>query len=85
MASRADNIASNLNLGNFAKATELRGLTFNQQWTMSDDSVYNKETSLLMALFNVTPGKKFTIRQLQGMYGPFLIKSAHFDILQESC
>ena len=24
MASRADNIASNLNLGNFAKATELR-------------------------------------------------------------
>ena len=38
-----------------------------------------------MGLFNVPPGKKFTIRQLQGTYGPFLIKSTHYDIYQESC
>ena len=27
----------------FQKATELRSLTFAQQWTMTDDSVFNSE------------------------------------------
>jgi Fe2+ transport system protein FeoA len=35
--------------------------------------------------FGVIPGKKFSIRQLQGTYGPFLIKTAHYDIYQENC
>ncbi|CAB4063974.1 unnamed protein product [Lepeophtheirus salmonis] len=70
----------------FEKAAELRSLTFSQQWTMSDDSIYNKETSVQMGLFNVPPAKKFSIRQLHGTYGPFLIKkTAHYDIYQESC
>ena len=69
----------------FAKATELRSLTFSQQWTMSDDSIFNKETSVQMGLFNVPAGKKLSIRQLHGTYGPFLIKTAHYDIYQESC
>eukprot|EP00096_Caligus_rogercresseyi_P008030 TRINITY_DN2629_c0_g1_i2.p1 TRINITY_DN2629_c0_g1~~TRINITY_DN2629_c0_g1_i2.p1 ORF type:complete len:326 (-),score=66.42 TRINITY_DN2629_c0_g1_i2:44-1021(-) len=69
----------------FEKAAELRSLTFSQQWTMSDDSIYNKESSVQMGLFNVPPGKKFSIRQLHGTYGPFLIKTAHYDIYQESC
>jgi len=40
----------------FAKATELRSLTFSQQWTMSDDSIYTTESAVTMALFNVPPG-----------------------------
>jgi len=69
----------------FHKATELRSLTFSQQWTMSDDSIYFSEAPVQMGLFNVPPGKKFSIRQLQGTYGPFLIKTTHYDIYQESC
>jgi len=69
----------------FQKATELRSLTFAQQWTMTDDSVFNSEQPVMMGLFNVAPGKKFSIRQLQGTYGPFLIKSTHYDVYQESC
>jgi hypothetical protein len=41
----------------FAKATELRSLTFSQQWTMSDDSIYTTESAVVMALFNVPPGR----------------------------
>lgn len=41
----------------FAKATELRSLTFSQQWTMTDDSIFTTETPVSMALFNVPPGK----------------------------
>ena len=69
----------------FEKATELRSLTFSQQWTMSDDSIFTSEKPAMMGLFNVPPGKKFAVRQLQGTYGPFLIKSAHYDVYQESC
>jgi len=69
----------------FQKATELRSLTFAQQWTMTDESVFNSEQPVMMGLFNVAPGKKFSIRQLQGTYGPFLIKSTHYDVYQESC
>ena len=46
---------------------------------------YFSEHPVFMGLFNVPPGKKFSIRQLQGTYGPFLIKSSHFDIYQENC
>lgn len=69
----------------FAKATELRSLTFSQQWTMTDESIFTTETPVSMALFNVPPGKKFSVRQLQGTYGPFLVKTAHYDIYQENC
>lgn len=69
----------------FEKATELRSLTFAQQWTMSDESIFNSEMPVQMGLFNVAPGKKFSIRQLQGTYGPFLIKTTHYDVYQESC
>jgi len=41
----------------FAKATELRSLTFSQQWTMTDDSIYATEMPVSMALFNVPPGE----------------------------
>jgi hypothetical protein len=41
----------------FAKATELRSLTFSQQWTMTDDSIFTTETPVSMALFNVPPGE----------------------------
>jgi len=37
-----------------------------------------------MFFFGLT-GKKFSVRQLQGTYGPFLIKTAHYDIYQENC
>ena len=40
----------------FAKATELRSLTFSQQWTMTDESIFTTETPVSMALFNVPPG-----------------------------
>ena len=69
----------------FEKATELRSLTFSQQWTMSDDSIFQSEHPIFMGLFNLQPGKKLSIRQLQGTYGPFLIKTTHFDIYQENC
>ena len=46
----------------FEKATELRSLTFSQQWTMSDDSIFTSEKPVQMGLFNVPPGKKFSIR-----------------------
>ncbi len=69
----------------FAKATELKSLAFPQQWTMSDDSAFTSESTVSMALFNVPAGKKFTIRQLQGTYGPYLIKTAHYEIYQEAC
>ncbi len=49
----------------FEKATEKRGLTFNQQWAMSDDTIFSSEHPVHMALYNVPPGKKFSIRQLQ--------------------
>ncbi len=42
----------------FAKATELRSLTFSQQWTMSDDSIYTTESAVIMAMFNVPPGRE---------------------------
>jgi hypothetical protein len=41
----------------FAKATELRSLTFSQQWTMTDESIFTTETPVSMALFNVPPGE----------------------------
>ncbi len=69
----------------FEKATEIRSLTFPQQFTMADESIYNSEIPVQMGLFNVPPGKKFSIRQLHGTYGPFLIKTTHYDIYQESC
>jgi len=69
----------------FEKATKDRALTFSQQWTMTDESIFQSEHPVFMGLFNVPPGKKFSIRQLQGTYGPFLIKSSHFDIYQENC
>ena len=31
----------------FQKATELRSLTFAQQWTMTDDSVFNSEQPVM--------------------------------------
>ena len=37
----------------FQKATELRSLTFAQQWTMTDDSVFNSEQPAMAS------GKKF--------------------------
>ena len=40
----------------FAKATELRSLTFSQQWTMTDESIFTTESPVSMALFNVPPG-----------------------------
>ena len=69
----------------FEKATEKRALTFNQQWAMSDMGIFNSESPVSMSLFNVPPGKKFSLRQLQGTYGPFLIKSTHYDVNQENC
>ena len=69
----------------FDKATERRALTFNQQWAMTDIAIYSSESPVNMALYNVPPGKKFSIRQLQGTYGPFLIKSTHYDVYQENC
>ena len=69
----------------FEKATEKRALTFNQQWAMSDMGIFNSESPVSMSLYNVPPGKKFSIRQLQGTYGPFLIKSTHYDVNQENC
>jgi hypothetical protein len=69
----------------FQKATEKRSLTFNQQWAMSDMAIFSSESPVHMALYNVPPGKKFSIRQLQGTYGPFLIKSTHYDVYQENC
>ncbi len=69
----------------FEKATERRALTFNQQWAMSDMGIFSSEAPVTMSLYNVPPGKKFSIRQLQGTYGPFLIKSTHYDVYQENC
>eukprot|EP00093_Oithona_nana_P014425 14425.XXX_390757_395641_1 [CDS] Oithona nana genome sequencing. len=69
----------------FDKATERRALTFNQQWAMTDIAIFSSESPVNMALYNVPPGKKFSIRQLQGTYGPFLIKSTHYDVYQENC
>ena len=69
----------------FDKATERRALTFNQQWAMADIGIFSSEAPVSMSLYNVPPGKKFSIRQLQGTYGPFLIKSTHYDVYQESC
>jgi len=69
----------------FEKATERRALTFNQQWAMSDIGIFGSEAPVTMSLYNVPPGKKFSIRQLQGTYGPFLIKSTHYDVFQENC
>merc|ERR1712203_391266 len=68
----------------FEKATERRALTFNQQWAMSDIGIFSSEAPVTMSLYNVPPGKKFSIRQLQGTYGPFLIKSTHYDVFQRS-
>ena len=33
----------------FQKATELRSLTFAQQWTMTDDSVFNSEQPVMVS------------------------------------
>ncbi len=57
----------------FAKATELRSLTFSQQWTMTDDSIFTTETPVSMALFNVPPGKEMGPRSL--------LSSAYIDEL----
>ena len=35
----------------FEKATELRGLTFAQQWTMTDESVFNSEQPVQVESF----------------------------------
>ena len=69
----------------FEKAVEKRSLTFNQQWAMSDMAIFSSEAPVQLALYNVPPGKKFSIRQLQGTYGPFLIKSTHYEVYQENC
>ena len=69
----------------FEKAVEKRALTFNQQWAMSDMAIFSSEAPVQLALYNVPPGKKFSIRQLQGTYGPFLIKSTHYEVYQENC
>ena len=47
--------------------------------------IFSSEAPVTMSLYNVPPGKKFSIRQLQGTYGPFLIKSTHYDVFQENC
>ena len=39
--------------------------TFSQQWTMSDESIFFSEMPVQMGLFNVPPGKKFSIRYAQ--------------------
>ena len=43
---------------------------------------YAKSNQLKPYFFS---GKKFSVRQLQGTYGPFLVKTAHYDIYQENC
>ena len=56
----------------FQKATELRSLTFAQQWTMTDDSVFNSEQPVQEnkcsdpLMFSLT--YKFNLNSIQNLY-----------------
>ena len=70
----------------FAKATELRSLTFSQQWTMTDESIFTTESPVSMALFNVPPGYTHTLCASQKLtYAKDIQKTMIYSRFSRSC